>query len=534
MVGGGLASIDVAKVLMLETTRAKLRERGIEIDMIELEVKGIPKSLEKHGLRFEDLGLAGCTLFYRRRIEDMPLVEIPEDADERRREKAMNARARLLEKAQEKYGFRVEPLSAPEALLDRERPRRRPAAPPHEDGERQARHHRRDVRAARRLRDQLDRQHPRADRRHPHEGRAVRVHGLGGRPPRRLPEPLLGRQRRHRQGQHRGVAQARRAGVRGRARLVPRARGGRPREGGCARERFARGRRGRGEPRRRAPGAGRAAGARRGRRDPGPRAGAPAHRRLRRRSRHCGSPRSRPRTWSSDEAQVRRQSPPELRRGRAARRGHAAGRGAEREPVLHQPARRAERLAARARGEARHRPRGRRVLQARLAGGRRARGAARAGAGARLRGGGAGAHARRARVRARARRRPEVLVRRLRRALRAGGRRHRELPRRRRLRRRDRAGLRALRAGEAAREEGRRLHRAARRPGLHAARAREPRAVRRAPRTGPQRAPGHGRGSRDGGVRPAHARGEARPAARPRRRSSTRSPTPWATRSAGR
>jgi NADPH-dependent glutamate synthase beta subunit-like oxidoreductase len=117
VVGGGLASIDVAKVLMLETARAKLRERGIEIDMVELEVKGIPKQLEKHNLKFEDLGLAGCTLFYRRRIEDMPLVEIPEDADEKRREKAMNARARLLEKAQEKYGFRVEPLSAPEALI---------------------------------------------------------------------------------------------------------------------------------------------------------------------------------------------------------------------------------------------------------------------------------------------------------------------------------------------------------------------------------------------------------------------------------
>jgi NADPH-dependent glutamate synthase beta subunit-like oxidoreductase len=117
VVGGGLASIDVAKVLMLETTRAKLRERGIEIDTVELEVKGIPKQLEKHGLAFGDLGLAGCTLFYRRRIEDMPLVEIPDDADEKRREKAMAARARLLEKAQEKYGFQVEPLSAPEALI---------------------------------------------------------------------------------------------------------------------------------------------------------------------------------------------------------------------------------------------------------------------------------------------------------------------------------------------------------------------------------------------------------------------------------
>jgi NADPH-dependent glutamate synthase beta subunit-like oxidoreductase len=117
IVGGGLASIDVAKVHMLETTRARLRERGIAQDMIELEVKGIPKSLEKHGVRWEELGLTGCTLFYRRRLEDMPLAEVPDDADEKRREKIFAARKRLLEKAQEKYGFHVEPLAAPEALV---------------------------------------------------------------------------------------------------------------------------------------------------------------------------------------------------------------------------------------------------------------------------------------------------------------------------------------------------------------------------------------------------------------------------------
>jgi len=117
VVGGGLASIDVAKVHMLETTRARLRERGIEQDMIELEVKGIPKSLEKHGIKWEELGLSGCTLFYRRRPEDMPLAEIPDDADEKRKEKILSARKRLLEKAQEKYGFHVEALAAPEALV---------------------------------------------------------------------------------------------------------------------------------------------------------------------------------------------------------------------------------------------------------------------------------------------------------------------------------------------------------------------------------------------------------------------------------
>ena len=117
VVGGGLASIDVVKVLMLETTRAKLAERGIDVPMVELEVKGIPKILATHGLAFEDLGLAGCTLFYRRRTEDMPLVEAPEGATPERLAKVAKARARLLEKAQEKYRFHVEALAAPEALL---------------------------------------------------------------------------------------------------------------------------------------------------------------------------------------------------------------------------------------------------------------------------------------------------------------------------------------------------------------------------------------------------------------------------------
>jgi NADPH-dependent glutamate synthase beta subunit-like oxidoreductase len=117
VVGGGLASIDVAKVLMLETTRAKLRERGIEAPLLELEVKGIPKVLERHGLKWEDLGLEGCTLFYRRRLEDMPLVEMPDDVTPERAAKVEGARKKLLEKAIEKYRFRVEPLAAPDGLV---------------------------------------------------------------------------------------------------------------------------------------------------------------------------------------------------------------------------------------------------------------------------------------------------------------------------------------------------------------------------------------------------------------------------------
>ena len=117
VVGGGLASIDVAKALMLELTREKLRERGIESDLVELEVKGIPKVLERHGLGFGELGLEGCTLFYRRSNTDMPLMELPEGADEKRREKVRQGRRKMLAKAMEKYRFNFEPLCAPDALL---------------------------------------------------------------------------------------------------------------------------------------------------------------------------------------------------------------------------------------------------------------------------------------------------------------------------------------------------------------------------------------------------------------------------------
>jgi len=117
VVGGGLASIDVAKVLMLETTRAALAGRGIHAELLELEVKGIPRLLSQHGIAFADLGLTGCTLFYRRRAEDMPLVEIPENAEAKLRDKMMTARGRLLQKAMDKYLFRFEPLSAPESLI---------------------------------------------------------------------------------------------------------------------------------------------------------------------------------------------------------------------------------------------------------------------------------------------------------------------------------------------------------------------------------------------------------------------------------
>ena len=49
VVGGGLASIDVVKVLQLENYERALKARGIHTDMHELE-KGIPAACKAHGI----------------------------------------------------------------------------------------------------------------------------------------------------------------------------------------------------------------------------------------------------------------------------------------------------------------------------------------------------------------------------------------------------------------------------------------------------------------------------------------------------
>jgi NADPH-dependent glutamate synthase beta subunit-like oxidoreductase len=117
VVGGGLASIDVVKAIQLELTQRGLRARGIEQDLVELETQGIPAALERRGLAWKDLGFRGCTLYYRRRLEDMPLVELPQGASDAVREKIERSRRRVLEKAVSKYLFAVEPLRAPVGLI---------------------------------------------------------------------------------------------------------------------------------------------------------------------------------------------------------------------------------------------------------------------------------------------------------------------------------------------------------------------------------------------------------------------------------
>jgi len=117
VVGGGLASIDVVKVLQLEMALAALAVRGIREDMLRLEREGLEPVLATHKLKWADLGVEPCKLFYRRRVIDMPLSDIPPDAPPKRAESLRIARNKILEKAMRKYLFEFQELRAPTGLL---------------------------------------------------------------------------------------------------------------------------------------------------------------------------------------------------------------------------------------------------------------------------------------------------------------------------------------------------------------------------------------------------------------------------------
>jgi len=111
VVGGGLASIDICKALMMETVQAALAKRGIQVNMFDLE-RGVAKVLETHGLSLAELGLKGCTLVYRRRIKDMPLFPGETDTPEKLA-KAEAVREKVLLNAQAKFLFNVLPCHVP-------------------------------------------------------------------------------------------------------------------------------------------------------------------------------------------------------------------------------------------------------------------------------------------------------------------------------------------------------------------------------------------------------------------------------------
>ena len=107
VVGGGLASIDVVKVLQLENYERALRARGVETSMQELE-KGIPAVCKAHGIEPQSLGVRGCLLIYRRREQDMPLAQPPDNATPEQIAKTDQVRRKMLKLARDKYLFRFQ------------------------------------------------------------------------------------------------------------------------------------------------------------------------------------------------------------------------------------------------------------------------------------------------------------------------------------------------------------------------------------------------------------------------------------------
>jgi ferredoxin--NADP+ reductase len=117
VIGGGLASFDVVKVLQIETTLAALRRRGIQEQMLRLEREGIEPVLKSYQLDWAALGVASSKLFYRRRVLDMPLSDIPPEAPPKRAEAMRQARIKILEKAQRKYLFEFEDRRVPTGIM---------------------------------------------------------------------------------------------------------------------------------------------------------------------------------------------------------------------------------------------------------------------------------------------------------------------------------------------------------------------------------------------------------------------------------
>ena len=116
VIGGGLASIDVCKITQLELVRQKVESKIENFDIIEMEHKGIPKYLEQYDMKYEDLGINGTTLVYRRNIENMPLTTIPEDATHEMVEKRKLARRKILNNTLDKFLFKVAECTQPVGL----------------------------------------------------------------------------------------------------------------------------------------------------------------------------------------------------------------------------------------------------------------------------------------------------------------------------------------------------------------------------------------------------------------------------------
>ncbi len=117
IIGGGLASIDVAKACQIELFRKAVKKKlNKSLDIEEIEMIGIPKVCKTLNISYTDLELQGCTIIYRRNVEDMPLADLPENANQNAKEKIQKVRKKILNKAKDKFLFNFQSLASPSSL----------------------------------------------------------------------------------------------------------------------------------------------------------------------------------------------------------------------------------------------------------------------------------------------------------------------------------------------------------------------------------------------------------------------------------
>jgi len=120
IIGGGLASIDVAKICQFEQVIRALAAHGHNVEVIELEHHGIHKAAEKRGFTVEALGVKPARLYYRKRIIDMPLVPLGDAPTPEKLEKAKAVRQKLIANGANRYGFEVIELRSPVEVKTRD------------------------------------------------------------------------------------------------------------------------------------------------------------------------------------------------------------------------------------------------------------------------------------------------------------------------------------------------------------------------------------------------------------------------------
>lgn len=113
VIGGGLSSLDVMKLGMIELVQnALLKHKSLNIDLFTFEKKGILKVLDELGVSFKDLNIKGMTLIYRRNATDMPLKS-PRNNSNESILKAREVSKKLLHKYAKNFMFQFIPLSTP-------------------------------------------------------------------------------------------------------------------------------------------------------------------------------------------------------------------------------------------------------------------------------------------------------------------------------------------------------------------------------------------------------------------------------------